>query len=297
MPLGRGSLILWPPTHRRLIPAVAPMTTVLIISSFVAASRVGGGAQALALARLGVEPILVPTVLLGRHPGWGAPGGGPVEAVIMQAMLAAIAAQGLYAEIDAVVCGYFSRADQVTVAARAMDIVRAANPAVRLVVDPIMGDEGKGLYVAAAVAEAIADELVPRADLITPNAWELSRLSDHPVFDPASAVQAARAMGRPVLASSVAVGGEIGVVYADSGQAFLAAHAREVAAPNGSGDLLTLLFAAGLIDLLEPREALAVAVGGVAEAVAAAQGLAELPVSAMPNALARSPKVRLEALA
>jgi pyridoxine kinase len=273
------------------------MTTVLILSSFVAASRVGGGAQALALARLGVEPILVPTVMLGRHPGWGAPGGGPVEASAMQAMLDAIAAQGLYAQIDAVVCGYFARADQVTVAARAMDIIRVANPAVRLIVDPIMGDAGKGLYVAAAVAEAIADELVPRADLITPNAWELSRLSDRPVFDPASAVQAARAMGRPVLVSSVAAGGEIGAVYADAGQAFLAAHAREAAAPNGAGDLLTLLFAAGLIDMLEPREALAVAVGGVAEAVAAAQGLAELPVGAMPARLARSGRVRVETLA
>ena len=272
------------------------MPSVLILSSFVAASRVGGGAQALALARLGVEPILVPTVLFGRHPGWGAPGGGPVEAATMQAMLDAIAYQGLFGQVDAVLCGYFARPEQVTVAARTLAIVRAANPAARLIVDPIMGDAGRGLYVGEAVAEAIADELVPRADLITPNAWELSRLSSLPVFDPASAVQAARAMGRPVLVSSIEAGEEIGAVYADAGEAALATHAREATAPNGSGDLLTVLFAAGLIDLLEPREALAVAVGGVAEAVAAAQGLAELPLIAMPTELARSPRVRIEAL-
>jgi hypothetical protein len=56
------------------------------------------------------------------------------------------------------------------------------------------------------------------------------------------------------------------------------------------------LFAAGLVDLLEPREALAVAVGGVADAVAAARGLAELPVTAMPATLARSSRVRIEPL-
>ena len=62
------------------------MSTVLILSSYVAASRVGGGAQALAFARLGIEPILVPTVTFGRHPGWGPPGGGPVTAETMQAI-------------------------------------------------------------------------------------------------------------------------------------------------------------------------------------------------------------------
>jgi pyridoxine kinase len=54
------------------------MPLVLILSSHVAASPVGGGAQAAALARLGIETALVPTVLFGRHPGLGPPGGGPV---------------------------------------------------------------------------------------------------------------------------------------------------------------------------------------------------------------------------
>jgi pyridoxine kinase len=272
------------------------MTTVLILSSFAAASRVGGGAQALALARLGVEPVLVPTVLMGRHPGWGPPGGGPVEAETMQSMLDAIAYQGLFARIDAVIAGYFARPEQVMVAARAIDVIRAASPDAKIIVDPIMGDAGKGLYVTRPVAEAIADEMVRRADVLTPNAWELSRLSDVPVFDPHSAVQAARALGRPVLATSITAGDEIGVVYADADEAFLATHARLARAPNGSGDLLTALFAAGLVDLLTPREALAVSASGVAEAVVAAKGLGELPIAAMPTELVRSSRVRVETL-
>jgi pyridoxine kinase len=215
----------------------------------------------------------------------------------MQAMLDAIAAQGLFAQVDAVMTGYFARPEQVTVAARALDVVRVANPAARLIVDPIMGDAGKGLYVREAVAEAVVDELIPRAHLVTPNAWELSRLSHLPVFDPASAARAARALGKPVLVSSVRAGDEIGAVYADADEAVLAVHAREASAPNGTGDLLTVLFAAGLIDLMGPREALAVAIGGVAEAVAAVGDLAELPVTALPSELARSHRVRIETLA
>lgn len=272
------------------------MPNVLILSSYVAASRVGGGAQALAFARLGVEPILVPTVLFGRHPGWGPPGGGPVEAGTMQAMLDAIAYQGLFSQIDAVITGYFSRADQVTTAMRAISGIRAANPAVAVVVDPVMGDAGKGLYVNPAVAEAVTEELVPRADLITPNAWELSRLSHHPVFDPTSAVAAARALDRAVAVTSIEAGDDIGVVYADAKEAYLAAHARKAQVPNGTGDLLTALMAAAVIDLLAPREALAMAVGGVAEAVAASVGHKELPITALPVELARSDRVRLEML-
>jgi pyridoxal/pyridoxine/pyridoxamine kinase len=53
------------------------MPLALILSSYVAASRVGGGGQQYALAAFGIDPVLVPTVVFGRHPGKGAPGGGP----------------------------------------------------------------------------------------------------------------------------------------------------------------------------------------------------------------------------
>src|SRR5580698_1461711 len=151
--------------------------------------------QALALSRLGIEPILVPTVQFGRHPGWGAPGGMPVGADTMAAMLQGIDAQGALGRLDAVITGYFASVDQVEVAARALDTVRAASPAARLVVDPVMGDDGKGLYVREDVAKAIAADLIPRADLIAPNAWELARLTDLPVDDAGTAVKAARSLG------------------------------------------------------------------------------------------------------
>jgi len=267
------------------------MAVALILSSYVAASRVGGMAQALALAALGIEPVLAPTVLFGRHPGRGAPGGGAVSDEMFEGLLAGIEADGVLARTDLVITGYFASPGQVQAATRAIDAVRAGGRA-RIIVDPIMGDGGR-LYVAEAVADAVTRDLVPRADVVAPNAWEMERLSGIAIDDPPAAAEAARALGKPVLVSSVPCGEAIGVVYADPSGAWLASHARAKSAPNGTGDLLTALFAAALIEGLTPDRALARAVGAVAEAVAA--GRDELPIVATGARLRQfTDKVRLE---
>lgn len=287
------------------------MTLALILSSHVAASRVGGFAQALALAQAGIDPVLVPTVLFGRHPGWGPPGGAAVPLETFEGMLGGIEANDLFAKIDLVITGYFNNAGQVRAAGQAIDAIRARQAAEprgararpRVIVDPIMGDAGKGLYVSAEVAEALVSELTPRADLITPNAWELERLSGRTVRDADEAREAAQRLGKPTLVSSVPCGDEsnpeIGVVYADAREAWLAAHERAPTAPNGTGDLLVALFAAAQVEAHPVSYALARAVSGVAEAVVAANatGAGELPIAAMgARLLEASPRVRIERL-
>jgi pyridoxine kinase len=272
------------------------MARILILSSFVAASRVGGGAQALALARLGIEPVLVPTVLFGRHPGHGPPGGGPVAAETFEAMLGGVEAQGHFRGLDAVITGHFSSAEQVAIAAETLARVKAASPAARLIVDPVMGDEGRGLYVREPVAEAIAAELIPAADFVAPNAWELERLTGLAVGGPDSALAAARALDRPVLVSSVVEDTAVGVVYADADGAWFADHPFEESAPKGVGDLLTAVFAAALIQDHAPSNALLIATSALADAVATARGLDELPLAALPTHLMQSSRVTLRRL-
>ena len=272
------------------------MARVLILSSFVAASRVGGGAQALALARLGIEPILAPTVLYGRHPGHGAPGGAAVSPETLASVLTGIEAQGTFAALDAVITGYFATPEQVAVAVDRLQRIKAAAPAAQIVVDPIMGDAPGGLYVREETAEAIATLLVPRADVVAPNAWELQRLSGLEVEGPSTALRAAERLGRPALVSSVRADADIGIVYANGAGAWLATHAEASAAPKGVGDLLTGYFTAALIQGLAGGEALAAAAGALADIVAAVQGLADPPMASLPTKLASSPRVRLEAL-
>lgn len=282
------------------------MPLALILSSHVAGSRVGGSAQASALVQFKVDPVVVPTVLYGRHPGWGAPGGASVPIEAFEGMLDGIDANGLFGMCDLVLTGYFASAAQVRASARAIDAVRGAprdgafarKPLV--VVDPTMGDAGKGLYVLPEVAEAIAEELLPRADLIAPNAWELQRLTGADCRDPRAAMTAARLLGKAVLVSSVQRGAEIGVVYADHKEAWLAAHHRQEGAPSGTGDLLTALFAAAMLEGQTVSYGLARAVGGLAETIASAAIWAapELPIVAMGARIKQaSPSVRIERLA
>jgi pyridoxine kinase len=273
------------------------MTKVLILSSFVAASRVGGAAQAEALTRLGIEPILVPSVLYGRHPGWGAPGGAAVSAKTMAGMLEGIEAQGVFEHLDAVICGYFANPDQVEVAATTLEAVRRVNAKAPLIVDPILGDEEKGLYVSKAVEDAISQTLVPRAGTLAPNAWELGRLAGADVSDAASAVAAARKLGKPVLVSSIpAEEDHIGVVYVGAEDAWIAHHPRAKTAPKGAGDLLTVFFAAALVQGCDPRDALELAAAVTADAVALAGDAPAFPLSALPRELLPSFRIVFEAL-
>ncbi|MDB5482215.1 MAG: pyridoxine kinase [Caulobacteraceae bacterium] len=237
---------------------------ILILSSFVASSPVGGGAQVLALAKLEVESVLAPTVVLGRHPGLGPPGGGPVDAALFESLLAGIEANGVYEGTEAVICGYFADPAQVAIAARTIDAVRAARPAAMIVVDPIMGDSSGGLYVKPEVARALADDLIPRADLIAPNAWELGRLTGTVITSPDEALAAARELGRPALISSIPVGRAIGVMWTDGREAWLAAHGRATIDPKGAGDLLIALFTAALLGGATTADALETAVSDVA---------------------------------
>jgi len=282
------------------------MPLALIISSHVAGSQVGASAQAAALVQFKIDAMVVPTVLYGRHPGWGLPGGAPAPIEVVEGMLDGIEANGLFGLTDLVITGYFASGAQVRAAARAIDAVREApregasarRPTV--IVDPTMGDAGKGLYVSTEVAEAIAAELIPRADVVACNAWELQRLTGADARDPLSAMRAARLLNKTTLVSSVHRGAEIGVVLAQSKEAWLAAHAKADRAPNGTGDLLTALYAASILEGQTLSYGLARAVGGVAETVTAANiwNAPELPIVAMgPRIKQTSPTVRIERLA
>jgi pyridoxine kinase len=276
------------------------MPVALILSSFVSASRIGGGAQQYVLAAHRIDPVLAPTVLFGRSPALG--GEGEVTSPeVLRRMLADIEADAVFGEVDLVITGYFALAEQVRIAAGLLQRVREASSRRPLVVvDPVMGDEPKGLYVAPDVAEAIAGELAPLADWITPNLWELGRLAGAPVADAAGAVAACRRMGRRALVTSIPAGpDEIGMLYCDEAQAALFAHPRAPSAQNGTGDLVTASFGAALVEGLAPLAAAERAARAAAETVQAVRDLrsTDLPIVMLAERVANpQAAVRIEKL-
>src|SRR6185503_1288909 len=203
------------------------MPLALILSSFVAASRIGGAAQQYVLAAHRIDPVLVPTVMLGRNPARGAHGE-VTSPELFSRILADVEADALFGLVDLVITGHFSLPEQVDIAAGILTRVRAASERKPVIlVDPILGDTPKGLYVKPEVARAVADKLVPLADWITPNVWELAFLTRREITDLDGAVAAARELGKPALITSAPIGGtETGLLFVDDVTATVFAHPR-----------------------------------------------------------------------
>ncbi|MBJ7413584.1 MAG: bifunctional hydroxymethylpyrimidine kinase/phosphomethylpyrimidine kinase [Phenylobacterium sp.] len=281
------------------------MPLALILSSFVAASRIGGAAQQYVLAAHKIDPVLAPTVMFGRTPARG--GQGEVTSPeVFRRMLGDIEADALFGLVDLIITGHFSDPEQVDIAAGVIERVRGAERSDAwgarplVLVDPILGDAPRGLYVKYEVAEAVETRLVPQADWITPNLWELGFLADREIATAADARDAVRAVGTPALVTSAPAGpGEIGLLYVDKEEAVLFAHPKRDTAPNGTGDLVTASFGAGLVQGLDPRDAAERAARAAAEVVAMAEAWKsnELPIVAMADRIVNpTAEVRIERL-
>ncbi len=218
--------------------------SVIILSSLVAGSRVGGGVSAHVLSRVGFIPAHVPTVIFGRHPGLGAPGGGAVSDQVFQSALDALLATPAAKDCAAILTGYFATPGQVEAASRFITALRAQSPDLFVLVDPICGDgvpdgSADGLYIRRDTADALKARLVPLASLLTPNAFELAFLAGRPVGGREGAVAACQALGRPVIATSVPAGDHrLAVVAVDGKHVSSADVPRLEGVPHGTGDLL-----------------------------------------------------------
>ncbi len=162
---------------------------------------------------------------------------------------AALSANGWLSAIDAVVTGYLPSAEHAAFAVRMLDTVtRDAGRRPVYICDPVLGDLPHGLYIEEAAAVAIRTSLVPLADVLTPNAFELGWLSDlGPIASPRDAIQASRTLAAPhVIATSVpdSDAGRLANVLVTPRGAWLAHVPRQAGVPHGTGDVLTAQIAA-----------------------------------------------------
>jgi len=236
--------------------------TILSIQSQVVGARVGNSVAAFAMERLGVRVLSLPTTLLGRRPDRGTPGGGPLPAATLAALLEGLGADGLFAEIDAVLTGYLGAAEQAPVILDAVERIKAANPKAVFACDPVVGDEGRP-FVSDAVADAVLNGLAPRADWLMPNAYELGLMAARAIDGPNAARDAARRFGKPVLVSSVRTATGLGNLFVAPGSEWFCETPRLPRAPKGAGDLLSALFLARRVR----GDALIVALEGATGAV------------------------------
>ena len=80
-------------------------------------------------------------------------------------------------QVDAVLSGYQGGAGIADVILDAVARVKAANPAATYTCDPVMGNATSGCFVDPAIPPIIRERVVPAADVITPNQFELGFLT------------------------------------------------------------------------------------------------------------------------
>jgi pyridoxine kinase len=239
---------------------------ILSIQSSVAYGHVGNSAAVFPLQRLGHEVWPVFTVHFSNHTGYGAWRGPLVAPDDVAAVITGIAERGVLSSCDAVLSGYQGGAGIAEVILSAVEQVKAANPAATYTCDPVMGNATSGCFVDPAIPPIIRERVVPKADLITPNQFELGFLTDTTpasLEETLSSADLARAMGpSTVLVTSVFNGDAetaetIGMLAVTGEGAWLVETPRLPMKANGSGDITAALFTAHLHETGSPDEALA----------------------------------------
>jgi pyridoxine kinase len=258
------------------------MANVLAISSHVARGHVGLAATVPALQWLGHEVWALPTVLLASRPGLGRLVRHETPAAGLAAMLEALENDGCWSALDAVLTGYFPSPASVTAAAAALRRIRQARPAIPVLVDPILGDDGR-LYIAQETAEAIRRELLPLATVATPNRFELQWLTGAAIGGLADLEEAARRLGTEtvVVTSAAETHDTVSTLLAGKAGTLQRASPRRAGIPNGAGDLLAGLLLGHVLRERDPAAAFAAAVADLDRVLAASTGRPVLDLAAL----------------
>ncbi|MCJ8519848.1 pyridoxine kinase [Pseudorhizobium tarimense] len=243
---------------------------VIVISSHVVRGSVGNRAAVFALETLGFPVWALPTVVLPWHPGHGPSTRLTFAAEGFDKVIDDLIRARWGAEVKAILTGYFGNERQPKAVARLVRALKERNPDLLYVCDPVMGDLG-GLYIPPVTAEAIRDELIPLANIATPNRYELAWLAGGELESNTAIMEAALALGpsRMLVTSAVPMmAGGTGNLYLSGTHALLAEHRLIDNPPNGLGDLFSALFLARLMTGADEERALQLATASVYEILA-----------------------------
>jgi pyridoxine kinase len=241
------------------------VTTILSIQSSVAYGYVGNSAVTFPLMRMGVEVWPVITVHFSNHTGYGAWRGPLLSAADLRDVVRGIDERGVLGEVDAVLSGYQGGEDIGAMILDAVALVKLRNPAAIYCCDPVLGDADRGCYVRPGIPELMRQQVVPAAQIITPNQFELESLTGLPTStmgELLNAGDAVRRLGPDVVlvTSVVRLDGPpetIDMVAVNEDGAWLVTTPRLPQTFTGSGDVTAATFLATLLSTADVPGALA----------------------------------------
>ncbi len=272
---------------------------ILSIQSSVAYGHVGNSAAVFPLQRLGHEVWPVLTVHFSNHTGYGEWRGPLLAPDDVRDVITGIEERGVLGEADAVLSGYQGDPAVGAVILDAVTRVKELNPEAVYCCDPVMGDVGRGMFVRPGIPEYLRDTVVPRADIITPNQFELDFLAGRTtgtLAEVLDAVDVVREGGpRDVLVTSVLHAdipdGTLDLVAVSDQGAWAVNTPLLPITPNGCGDVTAALYLAHLRTSRSPETALASTASSVFAVLeqTIAAGTREIQLVAAQDALAEPP--------
>jgi pyridoxine kinase len=238
---------------------------ILSIQSAVAYGHVGNSAAVFPLQRIGVEVMPVYTVNFSNHTGYGAWRGPLISPDDVRDVITGIEERGAFPQIDVVLSGYQGGEGIADVILDAVARVKHVNRDAIYACDPVMGNAKSGCFVAPAIPVLLRERVVPAADLITPNQFELGFLTGTEPADLESTLASAdlaRAMGpSTVLVTSVErpdrPEGTIEMLAVTDDGAWIVQTPHIPMKANGSGDVTAALFTAHYRRTRDAADALA----------------------------------------
>lgn len=180
------------PMQGAALPARTAQVDVVSIQSQVVYGYVGNNAAMPVFRKAGLRAIALPTVILSNTPHYPTLHGGAVPLDWFEGLLQGLNERSVSQVARAVVCGYLGQPGQAGLLARWLSAVRASRPELRVFIDPVMGDRNDGLYVDEGLVAQYRDLLVPLAEGMTPNHFELELLVGRALSSVDEVVTAAR---------------------------------------------------------------------------------------------------------
>ncbi len=275
--------------------------SVLSIQSHVVYGHVGNSAAVFPLQRLGAEVWPLHTVQFSNHTGYSGFEGQVFGDGLIRSLVAGLKARGVLGRCDGVLSGYLGSAAIGAAVLDAVADVRFHNPRAVWCCDPVMGDDGKGLFVQPELVAFFKEQALPRATILTPNLFELVLLSGEDCLSMPSLRRAFALVHHQgpdwVMLTSLGAGNHpVGDEGAEDFDLLLSAPdglyrlrlPRLALSPNGAGDLIAALLLYHRLDGCSAQEALSLAGSSVHAVLARMQslGCAELPLIEMQDELA-----------